>query len=90
MIIGINVINIFIRRQSNCEDSSDLSTDECASVPKAMPHEMIEMNIDDIAKAPEGFQPDENQTYSISEEYSPSSTAPDDEGIIQFLLTTWL
>ena len=55
-----------------------------------MPHEMIEMNIDDIAKAPEGFQPDENQTYSISEEYSPSSTAPDDEGIIQFLLTTWL
>lgn len=81
LIIGINVINTFIRRQSNCEDTSDVSTDERASVVrKEMPHEVIEINIKDIETAPKGFQPDEKQTFSISEEYAQNSAAPDDEG----------
>ncbi|KAK4030762.1 hypothetical protein OUZ56_024101 [Daphnia magna] len=45
-----------------------------------MPHEVIEINIVDIETAPEGFQPDEIETFSICEEYAQNSAAPDDEG----------
>ncbi|XP_059352833.1 uncharacterized protein LOC130688539 [Daphnia carinata] len=76
LIIDINITIIFIRRQSNCGDTSDVSTAECASVVrKEMPHEVIE----DIETAPEGFQPDEIETFCISEEYAQNSAAPDDE-----------
>ncbi len=81
MVVGINVINIFIiRRQSNCEDTSDVSTDESGSVQKDMPLTVIRLNIEDIATAPEDFLPDEDQTFIISEEETQNSAVHGDEG----------
>jgi hypothetical protein len=76
-----------LRRQSNCEDVGDPSTDDKASTSsKEMPHDVVEVTLKDIPLAPDGFVHNDEQTFTLAELDAQNSTAPDDEGETHFFI----